>query len=113
MFITDNELTRKIWRGKRIENFVPFCRDADILVHDAQFLPEEIEVHRGWGHSDYSTALELALKAGVKHLMLFHHEPSRTDQDMALIEKKCRELAGKDRADIKIEAAREGSGLTL
>lgn len=113
VFITDNELTRKIWRGKRIEDFVPFCRDADILVHDAQFLPEEIETYRGWGHSDYSTALELALKAGVKHLMLFHYEPSRTDQDVALIEKKCRELAGKDRADIKIEAAREGSGVTL
>jgi phosphoribosyl 1,2-cyclic phosphodiesterase len=60
VFITDNELTRKIWRGKRIEDFVPFCRGADILVHDAQFLPEEIETYRGWGHSDYSTALELA-----------------------------------------------------
>jgi len=113
VFITDNELTRQIWRGKRIEDFVPFCRNADILVHDAQFLPEEIEIYRGWGHSDYSTALELALKAGVKHLVLFHHEPSRTDQAEALIEKKCRELAGKRKADIKIEAAKEGSTLIL
>jgi len=113
VFLTDNELTRKIWRGKRIEDFVPFCRDADILVHDAQFLPEEIETYRGWGHSDYSTALELAVKAGVKHLILFHHEPSRTDKAEALIEKKCRELAGKHSTDIKIEAAREGSELTL
>jgi len=113
VFITDNELTRKIWRGKRIEDFVPFCRDADILVHDAQFLPEEIETYRGWGHSDYSTALELAMKAGAKHLVLFHHEPSRTDKAEALIEKKCRKLAADHNADIKIEAAREDSELLL
>jgi ribonuclease BN (tRNA processing enzyme) len=112
-FITDNELTRKIWRGKRIEDYVPFCRGADILVHDAQFLPEDIEIYRGWGHSDYSTALELAQKAGVKHLILFHHEPSRTDRDEALIEKKCRELAQEQKVNIKIEAAKEGSELTL
>ena len=113
VFITDNELTRKIRQGKRIEDFVPFCKNADILVHDAQYIPEEIEVHRGWGHSDYSTALELAMKAGVKHLLLFHHEPSRTDTQEALIEKKCRELAKNHNADIMIEAAREGSELIL
>lgn len=113
VFITDNELTREIWQGKRIEDFVPFCRNADILVHDAQFIPEEIEAHRGWGHSDYSTALELAMKARVKRLILFHHEPARTDREVALIEKKCRELAKKHRSDIIIEAAKEGSELIL
>ena len=113
VFITDNELTRKVWRGKCIDDFVPFCRDADILVHDAQFLPEEIEAHRGWGHSDHSTALELALKAGVKHLLLFHYEPARTDADVALIEKKCRALAAEKGGNIKIEGAREGSELIL
>ena len=113
VFITDNELTRKTWRGSRLEDFVPFCRDADILVHDAQFLPEEIEAHRGWGHSDYETALELAVKADVKHLLLFHHDPSRKDKDEAMIEKKCRELAKNQKAHVITEAAREGSELIL
>ncbi len=113
VFITDNELTRRVWQGKSIDDFVPFCRNADILIHDAQFLPEEIEAHRGWGHSDYSTALELAQRAGVKHLVLFHHEPARTDPEIAMIEKKCRALAGESHKTLKIEAAKEGSELVL
>jgi len=113
VFITDNELTEKGWKGSRPEDFVRFCKDADILIHDSQFIPEEINNRRGWGHSDYSDAVALALKAHVGQLFLFHHDPSRKDPEIALIEARCREIAATAEADLVIHAAREGSELLL
>jgi ribonuclease BN (tRNA processing enzyme) len=43
-----------------------------VLIHDAQYTPEENRDRRGWGHSDYQAAFELAKAAGVKKLILFH-----------------------------------------
>jgi phosphoribosyl 1,2-cyclic phosphodiesterase len=61
------------------------ARDADILIYDAQYTPEEYEHHRGWGHSTWREAVELARSANVKQLILFHHDPLRTDEQLAAI----------------------------
>ena len=113
VFITDNELTEEAWAGRHPDDYLEFCKDADILIHDAQYTPEEIGDRRGWGHSDYVAALDLALKANVKRLILFHHDPSRRDPELAAIEGICRTLASKRGAGIQIEAATEDSELTL
>lgn len=55
---------------------------ADLLVHDAQYLPEEIQAKRGWGHSTWEQAAKLAADAGVGHLMFASHDPSRTDDQI-------------------------------
>jgi ribonuclease BN (tRNA processing enzyme) len=53
---------------------------ADVLIYDAQYLPEEYEAkHRGWGHSHWREAVDIATAAGVKELVLFHHDPDRDD----------------------------------
>lgn len=57
-----------------------YSRDADILIYDAHFTPEEYELHKGWGHSTWREGTRLACEAGVKQLILFHHHPSRDDQ---------------------------------
>lgn len=54
-------------------------QDADVLVFDAQFTPEEYERHRGWGHSTWLEATRVARMAGAKRLVLFHHDPSHND----------------------------------
>ena len=113
VFITDNELTEKAWKGSHPEDFEDFCRDADILIHDAQYLPEEIGERRGWGHSDYESALDLALNSGVEKLILFHHDPSRTDKQLGVLLEKCRESAIRKKSDLSIDAAREGSDFIL
>ena len=113
VFITDNELTQTGWAGIRPEDYVNFCKKADILIHDAQYTPEEIEKKRGWGHSDYVSVLDMALKADVKQLILFHHDPSRKDSEIDSIRNRCEDLARKNNADILIGAAREESELTL
>ena len=63
---------------------IEFARDADVLIHDAQYLESEYisatNPRRGWGHSTVESATEVAKKAGVKQLVLFHHEPTHDDR---------------------------------
>ncbi|MGP8250718.1 MAG: MBL fold metallo-hydrolase [Terracidiphilus sp.] len=55
------------------------ARGANLLVMDAQYTPEEFESKIGWGHSSYAQATDAAQAAGVKQLMLFHHDPAHDD----------------------------------
>ncbi len=113
VFMTDNELTDEEWARVHPEDFVEFCKDADVLIHDAQYTPEEMEIRKGWGHSDYAAALRLAMKAHVKQLVLFHHDPARKDPDVVSFKANCEELARKNRADIVIDAAKEETELAV
>jgi phosphoribosyl 1,2-cyclic phosphodiesterase len=54
-------------------------RNADVLIYDAQYTPEEYESRRGWGHSTWLEATKVARDAGVKRLVLTHHDPSHDD----------------------------------
>ena len=53
-----------------------YSSGADLLIYDAQYTPEEYEEHRGWGHSTWLEATRVAAEAGVRKLVLFHHDPS-------------------------------------
>jgi len=55
---------------------VAFLGGVELLIHDAMYTPEELEEHRGWGHSTFEEAVALAGDAGVKRLVLFHMSPS-------------------------------------
>ena len=113
VFITDNELTGEAWAGRHPEDYLAFCKDADILIHDAQYSPEEREKRRGWGHSDYKSVVNLVLQAHVRQLILFHHDPSRRDPDVDFFKAHCQRHAKENNTDIVIDAAREDSELTL
>jgi len=108
VFLTDNELNPRAPLGRQPEDFAIFARDAEVLIHDAQYTPEEIEAHRGWGHSTYIDAVELALAARVRRLILFHHDPSRTDAQITRIEARARDLVRELQGHLEVEAAREG-----
>ncbi|HEY8039081.1 MAG TPA: MBL fold metallo-hydrolase [Polyangiaceae bacterium] len=91
---------------------VALARDADVLVYDAQYLPEEYAGETGpsrvgWGHSTYQAGAALARAAGVRKLVLFHHDPVRTDEGVAAIEARAR-----DEHD-DVVAAREGLTIDL
>ncbi|MDZ7699915.1 MAG: MBL fold metallo-hydrolase [Deltaproteobacteria bacterium] len=113
VFITDNELTDSARPGFRREDYIGFCKDAHILIHDAQFTHEEIDQHRGWGHSDSVSTLDLALKAHVKRLLLFHHNPSRTDKEVQKIEERCNTILRDQHVQMSVEGAREGTEIVL
>src|SRR5205085_6048191 len=63
---------------------------ADILIYDSQYTPEEYPSKVGWGHSTWEAGAELARAAGVPQLVLFHHDPGRTDAQLATIEAAAR-----------------------
>ncbi len=86
---------------------VAISRDADLLIHDAQYTPEELPGKRGWGHSSWEQAVEVAERADVKRLALFHHDPEHDDEFILEIERKCRERFPNS------FAAREGMEVTL
>jgi len=83
------------------------CAGADLLVYDAQYTPEEYPAKVGWGHSTWAAAAELARTAGVGQLALFHHDPRRTDDQVAEIEERARH------AFAPTVAAREGLVIDL
>lgn len=113
IFLTDNELRDDAWTGRSPQDYAEFCRDADILVHDAQYTPEEIADRRGWGHSDYLSVVRLALEANVKRLILFHHDPSRKDVQVMAMKVLCDDFVRKEGATLVVEAAMENSEFDL
>lgn len=73
-------------------NVVSLAQDADLLIHDAQYTPEELKKKRGWGHSSWEQAIEVALAARVKTLALFHHDSEHDDVFLMGVEKECQRL---------------------
>jgi phosphoribosyl 1,2-cyclic phosphodiesterase len=88
---------RVSWRGKSVayitdtehfsdhldQNVLRLAQDADLMIYDATYTDEEYshpQVNRvGWGHSTWQEGVKVARAAGVKQLVIFHHDPSHTD----------------------------------
>ena len=91
---------RIVWRGISLvyatdlrhpvgaidDRLVEFSRGADLLIHDAQFSPEEALRFPDWGHSSWGQAAEVAEAAQVKRLALFHHSPTSSDDMLEALE---------------------------
>jgi phosphoribosyl 1,2-cyclic phosphodiesterase len=75
VYATDNEPGGPEF-DKRL---IRIARNADILIFDAQYTPEEYPTKKGWGHSTWLDGVKVAKRADVKQLVLFHHDPERTD----------------------------------
>jgi len=80
---------------------------ADILIHDAQYTPEEYAQSRGWGHSTWLEATKVAQDAKVKRLILFHHDPARTDAQNDILQDNAR------RRFENTDGAAEGCAITI
>jgi len=85
-----------------------YMQDADILIHEAQYTPEEYPAKRNWGHSTYDYVVQLAAAAHVRRLFLTHHDPSHTDAILRGIEKRARDLAKQIGSDLEVSCAYEG-----
>ncbi|AXT63015.1 MBL fold metallo-hydrolase [Aquimarina sp. AD10] len=70
---------------------IEFCKNADVLIHDAQYTPQELLTRRGWGHSSWEQAIQVAELANVKQLYLTHHDPDHNDDFLRNMEKECQE----------------------
>lgn len=111
VYITDNEIDPPYEKNTDFDEFVQFCNQADVLIHDAQYLEQDMPFKHGWGHSLVSQACDLAAAAKVGHLILFHHDPDRTDEELDSIQEKARLFFKTNHSDILCTVAYEG--LTL
>ena len=90
------------------KNLRKWAEGADILIYDAQYLPEEYEARkRGWGHSHWREAVNVVMESGAKELVLFHHDPDHTDTCIDSVVKEARNYYP------KVRAASEGMELEL
>jgi phosphoribosyl 1,2-cyclic phosphodiesterase len=115
-YVTDNELgpggsydTPPSWRRE----LVKFLSGVDLLIHDAMYTTTELDSHRGWGHSSYEEAVELAADAGAKRLVLFHHEPEHDDIALDALLAAAQQSAQRRGALPEVIAAQEGMQLSL
>jgi len=92
-------------------NLVKFLHGSDILLLDTQYTDEEYQEHIGWGHGTISSAVALARDAGVRKLVLFHHDPRHDDAAIDSMLVTARELAAGNGSRLEVEAAREGDEL--
>jgi ribonuclease BN (tRNA processing enzyme) len=99
-------------RRKVADSVLELCHDADVLIHDAQYTDQEFVEKADWGHSTVPYAVRVAAEAGVSELVLFHHDPSRTDKEIDQMLSSGRRLP--DARTLKeISAAREGAVIEL
>ena len=111
VFLTDNQLGYSHPNGLPEEEYVRICQGADLLIHDAEYTPEEYQRFPMFGHSSYVDALDLALSAGVKRFGLFHHNQCRTDDQLDQLVADCRERVS--RAGSALEVFALSTGLVL
>jgi phosphoribosyl 1,2-cyclic phosphodiesterase len=113
VYISDNELgaggdamhgMSASWHAE----LVKFIAGSKVLIHDATYSAEEYPMHRGWGHSIPEETVDLAMEAGVEQLVLFHHKPDRTDDEIDASVKHCAEILKKRGARLSVVAAAEG-----
>ncbi len=108
-FFPDNELGFAHPGGPSREDFVKHFQNAHLLIHDAMYLEEEYRKRtKGWGHSRYSEVVDLAIEANVRHLLLWHHDPDRSDEAMDAILSDCRYRISRAGSNLLCEAATPG-----
>lgn len=88
-----------------------FLADADLVIHDAQYVAPEYPAKVGWGHSTVEAAIAIARFAGAKRLALTHHDPTRTDTMIDAIVQGVRQRDDADALDVF--AAAEGEEIEL
>jgi len=115
-YITDNELylpTHPQHDARYVQNLANFVRGADVLITDTTYRDHEYPSKVDWGHSCVSQVAELAARAEVKRLHLFHHDPDQTDDDIDIKLNETRAALERLGSKVVCEAPAEGSDLVL
>ncbi len=108
VFATDLEWSAA--SDQQQEDLINLCRTpspAQLLIMEGHFTDEELAHHAGWGHSSTGQAQEVAVRAGVKRLVITHHDPDKDDRRLATLENEMRQ------ENPHVSLARQGQTLNL
>lgn len=100
--VSDNEPSKS-----KYKSLLKWIKNADLLIHDAQYSQRQYKKKMGWGHSPYTYPVKLAHEANVKRLVLFHYDPASTDKELDVIRKKLKKTR------MKIDLSYEGMKILL
>jgi phosphoribosyl 1,2-cyclic phosphodiesterase len=112
-YITDNELDPPGSANTTYKQWVDFCAGVDVLIHDAQYTEEDMPHKHGWGHSLISQVRQLAIDARVGKLVMYHHDPDRTDAQLDEIKIENEKFFSTNYDNNKSYCAAEGMQIAL
>ncbi|MFZ0547208.1 MAG: AAA family ATPase [Candidatus Promineifilaceae bacterium] len=96
-----------------LQPYLNFFAGADVLIFDAQFSLRESFLKEDWGHSSALIGADMAGRAGVKRLVLFHHDPSNSDPELEKILKKTIDYLSEQEKETKLEVLLGYEGLEI
>jgi phosphoribosyl 1,2-cyclic phosphodiesterase len=120
-YVSDNEINHdgqathlpRETASHLLDRMVDTLHGVRVLIHDAQYTRAEYQSKVGWGHSAVEDVVEMAGRAGVERLVMFHHDPMRTDADLNRIVRLARDLVAEHGWTMRVDAAREGMEIHL
>ena len=115
-YVTDNELyldDSPKYNQADVDRLVSFIQDVDVLVIDSTYTDEEYAKKIGWGHSCISRVIDIADKAKVKLLCLFHHDPAQFDDDIDEKLKQANVLLKERHSTTQCIAPKEGDKIEI
>jgi phosphoribosyl 1,2-cyclic phosphodiesterase len=95
------------------QRHIRFLAGADLVIHDAQYTLDDFPTKTGWGHMPFERAVDCALLAQARRLVLFHHDPLRDDAAVAWLHECAQARAEACGAGLRIDAAAEGQVIEL
>ena len=112
IYATDTELSDSDFL-KTPEN-EEYFKDADLIILDAQYTPDEAVEKYNWGHSAFSFSVDFAANWGIKRLVLFHHDPAYDDKKLyEILQSARRHLQQNNHKGIEVYLAVEGMTISL
>ncbi len=112
-YVTDNELDPPYALSTSYDEWVNYLHGVDVLIHDAQYTEDDMPHKHGWGHSLISQVRQLATDAEVSTLVMFHHDPDRSDAELDEVQIENEKYLKSHRAPTRSVCAAEGMRIHL
>ena len=112
-YYTDNEIDPPYPKSIEFNDLIEQCRNADILIHDAQYIEDDMPLKHGWGHLLISQVTDLGQSANVKNLVYYHHDPERSDDELDIQFKNVTKILKENGGSVTPYFAHEGLRLTI
>ena len=112
-YVTDNELDPPYALSTNYDEWVNYLHGVDVLIHDAQYTEDDMPHKHGWGHSLISQVRQLATDAEVGTLVMFHHDPDRSDAELDEVQIENEKYLKSRRAPARSVCAAEGMRIHL
>ncbi len=112
-FDADEQDLLEALKDEQHKRVIEFMRDADVLIHDAQYTPEDYRRKKGWGHSCYVDTVNAAADAGVQQLYLFSYDPAYDDDMVDALHRKTQRVLHERGSNMSCLKSAEGLVIRL